>query len=273
MGRGAGHQSRARCVVGPRRSFQWPGAQFGFVSLRCQSARRVWPGRHQRNRAVVVRGLVAHAAGRLSWSCAGASSVLRPRLLPMQRHLVLCFAHAPRRLFTQFRIGFVLAPSASPRAQLCVQADRRGSLSFKPTAAVRRRLNAALDIGVSTLVGVGCAVACGVRLPFAVRAQGGVGQARSRDSRGPVNSIVGPNAASGSACSVCGREHFALHHATSSSARCGSMLRPCGSTLLSAASHPIPARTVRYRAGLTMRSSRPPWESFVQTNRCRAAAA
>ncbi len=115
------------------------------MSLRCQSARRVWPGRHQRNGASVVRGLVACAAGWLAWSCAGAGSSLRPRLLPMLCHLVLCFAHAPRRLCLQFRIGFVLASSASPRAQLCVQADRRGSLSFKPTAAVRRRLNAALD--------------------------------------------------------------------------------------------------------------------------------
>jgi hypothetical protein len=31
-------------------------------------------------------------------------------------------------------------------AQLCVQADRRGSVSYKPTAAGRRRLNAALVI-------------------------------------------------------------------------------------------------------------------------------
>jgi len=223
--------------------------------------------------ASVVRGLVACAAGWLAWSGAGAGSALRLRLLPMQRHLVLCFAHAPRRLFTQFRIGFVLAPSASPRAQLCVQADRRGSLSFKPTAAVRRRLNAALDIGVGYLVGVGRVVACGVGLPFAVRAQGRVRSARGRCSRGPVNSIAGPNAASCPVLSVRGREQVASHHATSSSARCGSMLRPCGTTLLSAVSHPVPARTVSYRAGLTMRSSRPPRESFVQTKRCRAAAA
>jgi hypothetical protein len=47
--------------------------------------------------------------------------------------------------YGQFRIHATLLPR-SGLLELCVQADCRGSVSFQPSAASRRRLNAALDI-------------------------------------------------------------------------------------------------------------------------------